>query len=150
MLRNITNLYLYGWHYICIAKHFSIAMHTTTYKRTLAGYLSGKKTYENVFSITGVKSAHSVLIRCTRSSETALFSIVRSNHPLYAGLNWELHAFCWVTKCKKIKMTALIAIFSLNGKKEIQNLMPHFHLDSFSTVFASVVSKNSLFKINSL
>lgn len=94
MLRNVTNPYLYGWHYTCITKHFSIATHTTTYKRILAGYLSGKKTNENVFSITGVKSAHSVLIRCSGSIETALFSIIRSNHPLYTGLNLELHALC--------------------------------------------------------
>lgn len=87
MLVSITNPYLYGWYYTCISKHFSIAMHTTTCKRILVGYLSAKKPYENVFSITGVKSAHSLLIRYSRSSETALFSIVGSNHSLYGGLN---------------------------------------------------------------
>lgn len=120
MLRSITNPYLHGWYYTCILKHFSIAMDTTTYKRILVGYLSAKKPYENVFSITDVKSAHSLLIRCSSSSETALFSIVGSNHSLYGGLNWELHALCWMTKHKKIKKTALIAIFSLNGKKKPQ------------------------------
>lgn len=149
MLRNITNPYLYGWHYTCIAKHFSIAVHATTYKRILAGYLSGK-TYENVLSITGVKSAHSVLIRCSGSSETALFSIVRSNHPLYAGLNWELHALCWVTKRKKNQDDCINCHLQLEWQKEIQNLTPSLHLDSFPTIFSSAVSKNPLSKIDSL
>lgn len=64
-----------------------MAMHAATYKRILVGYLSAKMPYENVFSITGVKSAHSLLIRYTGISETALFSIVGSNHSLYGALN---------------------------------------------------------------